>query len=81
MDDDHQGVSGYVYASNECFSCHPSGTKEGAFNHSTSIFPLTGAHLTVDCSQCHKNGYANTPTSCNECHQLQYNNLLILIKY
>lgn len=73
MDDEHQGISGYVYASNECLSCHPKGTKEGAFDHSTSIFPLTGAHQIVDCSQCHKNGYANTPTSCNECHQPQYN--------
>ncbi|NWF88129.1 MAG: hypothetical protein HXY50_01570 [Ignavibacteriaceae bacterium] len=72
MDDEHRGVSGYVYASNECFSCHPRGTKEGAFDHSTSAFPLTGAHQTVDCSQCHKSGYANTPTSCFECHQPHY---------
>ena len=43
-DSKHHGVSGYIYASNECFSCHPRGTKEGSFNHATSIFPLTGAH-------------------------------------
>jgi nitrate/TMAO reductase-like tetraheme cytochrome c subunit len=72
-DEEHQGVSGYVYASNECFSCHPRGTKEGSFNHATSIFPLTGAHQTVDCNQCHKNGYANTPTNCYDCHQSKYN--------
>lgn len=72
MDSKHQGVSGYVYASNECYSCHPRGTSDGAFNHATSIFPLTGAHQTVDCSQCHKNGYANTPINCYDCHQIKY---------
>ena len=73
MDSKHQGISGYIYASNECFSCHPQGTKAGSFNHSTSIFPLTGAHQTVNCSQCHQNGYSNTTTVCYECHQSQYN--------
>ena len=73
MDNEHQGVNGYIYASNECFSCHPRGTKEGSFNHSTSVFPLTGAHQTVNCSQCHQNGYANTTTVCYECHQTQFN--------
>ncbi|NCS88476.1 MAG: hypothetical protein GW789_07015, partial [Ignavibacteria bacterium] len=64
MDNEHQGISGYIYASSECFACHPAGDSEGAFNHSASSFPLTGAHISVDCSQCHSNGYANTPTDC-----------------
>ena len=71
-DDEHKEVNGYVYASTECYSCHPRGSSEGAFNHATSIFPLTGAHLTVECSQCHTNGYANTPTECYACHQTIY---------
>ena len=25
VDDDHDGVSGYVYNSDACFSCHPTG--------------------------------------------------------
>ena len=25
VDDDHQGVSGYIYESNACYSCHPTG--------------------------------------------------------
>ncbi len=74
MDNKHQGVQGYVYNSADCFACHPDGSSEGAFNHVTSIFPLTGAHLTLDCAQCHQNGYPETPTECLACHQTNYNN-------
>jgi len=74
MDDDHQGVQGYIYESGACLSCHPDGSKGNAFNHNNSIFPLTGAHLTTDCQQCHQSGYQGTPTECVECHQANYNN-------
>ncbi|MBK9098156.1 MAG: hypothetical protein IPM14_08605 [bacterium] len=74
MDDKHQGVQGYLYESNACLSCHPDGTKGNAFNHSNSIFPLTGAHTTLDCLQCHQSGYSGTPTQCLACHQDHYNN-------
>ena len=74
MDDKHQSVQGYVYESNACLSCHPDGTKGNAFNHSNSIFPLTGAHTTLDCIQCHQSGYSGTPAQCLACHQNQYNN-------
>ncbi|MCX6149434.1 MAG: hypothetical protein NTX22_02795 [Ignavibacteriales bacterium] len=73
MNSKHQGIQGYVYSSDACFSCHPKGSSEGSFNHSTSIFPLTGAHTTVTCSSCHTNGYAGTPTNCVSCHQTKYN--------
>jgi hypothetical protein len=73
MDDKHQGVDGYVYESNACFSCHPTGEKEGAFNHSLSNFPLTGAHIGLDCLDCHQSGYRNTPVECVTCHQDNYN--------
>lgn len=73
MNQDHQGVQGYVYSSPECYSCHPDGSKVGAFNHSTSPFPLTGSHVTLNCSQCHNSGYANTPNQCISCHQSGYN--------
>ena len=36
-------------------------------------FPLTGAHQTVDCSGCHQNGFAGTPTDCVSCHQSNFN--------
>ncbi|MBE0571208.1 MAG: hypothetical protein IH618_06655 [Ignavibacteriaceae bacterium] len=74
MDDKHQSVQGYIYESNACLSCHPDGSKGNAFNHGNSIFPLTGAHTTLDCQQCHQSGYSGTPTECIACHQTNYNN-------
>ena len=73
VDNQHQGVQGYIYESNACYDCHPTGEKEGAFNHSLSNFPLTGAHIGLDCQQCHENGYINTPVECVACHQQNYN--------
>jgi hypothetical protein len=73
MDDEHNGVSGYLYNSNACFECHPTGSEDGAFNHDASAFPLTGAHITTDCASCHTDGYAGTPTVCSECHTPDFN--------
>ncbi|MEJ2103241.1 MAG: hypothetical protein P8X47_01550 [Ignavibacteriaceae bacterium] len=74
MDDEHQGVEGYIYESGACFACHPTGEKGNAFNHFNSNFPLTGAHTTVNCQDCHQSGYQGTPTECFACHQNDYNN-------
>lgn len=76
MDNEHQGVSGYIYISSECFACHPDGSSEGAFNHANSNFPLTGTHITLSCSQCHASGYASTPADCNSCHNTDYSGAL-----
>ena len=73
MDNEHQGVQGYIYTSEACLSCHPTGEKGNAFNHANSNFPLTGAHITLDCQECHQNGYAGTPIECVACHQNDYN--------
>ena len=70
---DHAGVSGYLYANTACLACHPTGEADGAFNHANSNFPLTGAHIGVDCASCHSNGYENTPTDCDACHIQDYN--------
>ncbi|HPG07008.1 MAG TPA: hypothetical protein PKY06_08690, partial [Saprospiraceae bacterium] len=43
------------------------------FDHNKTDFPLTGAHTSVACAQCHTNGYAGTPTACVSCHQDDYN--------
>ncbi len=72
MDEKHQGIGGYVFNSNACFECHPDGTSTGSFNHNNSNFPLTGAHLTTDCFDCHANGYTGTTTICSECHINDY---------
>jgi len=44
---------------------------EGAtFDHSQTPFPLTGAHATLTCTQCHiHNIFAGTPTACYACHK------------
>ncbi|HEY6906395.1 MAG TPA: hypothetical protein VI230_02960, partial [Ignavibacteriaceae bacterium] len=44
------------------------------FDHNNTNFPLTGAHLQVQCSACHANGYTGTPTECYACHETNYNN-------
>ncbi|MBK9104520.1 MAG: hypothetical protein IPL92_08105 [Saprospiraceae bacterium] len=69
----HNGVGGYYYESSACLACHPTGDSQGSFDHQTSNFPLTGAHLNVDCASCHANGYQNTPTECEACHTPDYN--------
>ena len=61
--------------STDCTTCHSQDNWLAAsFNHSTTIFPLTGAHTTVLCSSCHINGYAGTPTDCKSCHLQAYTN-------
>ncbi|MCZ7601311.1 MAG: hypothetical protein M5R37_00455 [Melioribacteraceae bacterium] len=73
MDNEHTGVEGYVFLSQECFACHPNGTAEGAFNHANSNFPLTGAHTNLLCEDCHQNGYLGTSSLCFDCHNNNYN--------
>ena len=73
MNNEHQGVGGYLYNNAACYSCHPTGSAEGTFNHNTSGFPLTGAHITTQCIQCHPNGYTGTSTVCFSCHGQDYN--------
>ena len=73
MNDGHKEVQGYAYNSPACYACHPTGSKEGTFNHATSPFPLTGAHLTTECIKCHSQGYAGTSMVCYNCHTQNYN--------
>jgi nitrate/TMAO reductase-like tetraheme cytochrome c subunit len=59
--------------STDCVSCHTiNGWSPSTFNHNSTAFPLTGAHVTVSCSSCHTNGYSNTPTDCYSCHKANY---------
>jgi hypothetical protein len=61
--------------SKDCSNCHsPSGWHGNAFDHSTTLFPLTGAHRTVTCATCHAdNVYRGKSTACVSCHQTDYN--------
>jgi hypothetical protein len=54
----------------QCEVCHNTTSwLTATFNHSTTGFPLTGAHTTLQCSQCHTNGnYGLTNTACVACH-------------
>ncbi|MFA6540999.1 MAG: hypothetical protein WCT99_05290, partial [Bacteroidota bacterium] len=58
-----------------CLTCHSmNGWSPATFDHSKTLFPLTGAHSSVPCSNCHAGGkYAGTSTDCFACHQTDYN--------
>lgn len=58
----------------DCTKCHSQNNwLATSFDHTTTLFPLTGAHSKVLCSACHVNGYINTPTVCQSCHLPVYN--------
>jgi hypothetical protein len=60
----------------QCDSCHQEAGWRPAsgVDHSTTRFPLTGAHQRVECARCHVGGrYAGTPLQCVACHQPDYN--------
>ncbi len=58
--------------STDCASCHgTSGWPGATFNHSTTGFPLTGAHLIATCAQCH-GGSGPPPLECVGCHRADY---------
>ncbi|WP_203296587.1 cytochrome c3 family protein [Luteirhabdus pelagi] len=71
--DEHEGISGYVYESTACLACHPTGNESEGFDHSATNFPLMGGHMGVDCIQCHADGYQGTPTDCESCHLTDFN--------
>jgi nitrate/TMAO reductase-like tetraheme cytochrome c subunit len=60
--------------SQDCTPCHTDGGWEpSTFDHGTTSFALTGAHVSADCAGCHVNGvFADTPADCWSCHQSEY---------
>jgi len=61
---------------NTCDTCHNTTNWTNVnFNHALyANYPLTGAHATLTCVQCHtNNNYANTSTACYSCHQADFN--------
>ena len=70
---EHDGVPGYFYDSNACLACHPTGESDFIFDHNSTAFPLTGAHATTDCIQCHATGFQNTSSVCLDCHTQDFN--------
>jgi hypothetical protein len=59
----------------DCSLCHTTTNWTSAtFNHNTTAFPLTGAHMTVPCAQCHtNNNFTTVPTDCYSCHTTDWN--------
>ncbi len=60
--------------SHDCTQCHSTmAWSPATFNHSTTLFPLTGAHTSTPCQSCHVNGnYQLHYTDCYQCHQSDY---------
>ncbi len=57
----------------DCTQCHTTASWQPAsFDHASTNFPLTGAHVGVACIQCHSAGYTNTSTECINCHQQNF---------
>ena len=61
--------------STNCVQCHitTAMTWTVSFDHSTTQFPLVGAHKSVACNSCHQSAdFRSTPTNCYPCHQTQF---------
>jgi len=59
--------------SQDCTTCHSTTAwKPSTFNHANTKFPLTGAHTSATCVDCHATGYTNTSTDCYSCHKPKY---------
>jgi len=66
-------VAGYF--AHTCVQCHTTTVwTPSTFSHSTTPFPLTGAHQAVPCANCHVNNvFAGLHQNCIDCHQTDYN--------
>ena len=59
--------------STACQDCHNIYSfTQATFNHNTTGFPLTGAHVSVSCQTCHVSGYVNTSSDCYSCHNKDF---------
>jgi len=58
----------------DCNQCHAtSAWARARFNHANTAFPLTGAHRSVRCLDCHGDGvYRGKVSACAACHQSAY---------
>ncbi len=61
--------------SHDCSQCHStSAWKPATFDHNNTNFPLQGAHVNLQCADCHINGNYNLKyTDCYQCHASDYN--------
>ena len=66
---------GTAQFSHDCLECHGDvAWSPATFDHNQTQFPLTGAHLSINCADCHINGqYTGLPSDCFSCHENEYN--------
>lgn len=66
-DDPHGGTTASV---GSCATCHGQTLWEAPrFHHSSTRFPLRGAHRLLSCTECHAGGrFGGTPSDCRDCH-------------
>lgn len=64
-DDAHNGKYGA-----DCAVCHSNASwKPATFDHGISNFPLTGAHISLDCETCHSHdSFSGLSGECVTCH-------------
>ncbi len=56
-----------------CQDCHSTASwTASTFNHTTTGFTLTGAHVSLDCSSCHKGTVSGLTADCYSCHAKDY---------
>jgi hypothetical protein len=67
----HTYITGFVFQSSACFSCHPTGN-EAAINveeHSNKYFTISDdAHGSLQCSDCHQDPTTSKTFTCISCH-------------
>jgi hypothetical protein len=66
-DDAHGGA-----LSDDCGQCHDElDWRKTRFDHDSTEYPLTGAHVTASCNGCHvTTEYKETPSDCVSCHAI-----------
>jgi hypothetical protein len=72
MDGVHQGITGYVYASAQCYDCHPTGDKGRFTEHDAQYFPIySGVHggTWSACATCHTDPSSRAVFDCLTCHE------------
>jgi hypothetical protein len=70
-EDPHRGELGF-----DCERCHTTAGWQNRGRvvemHANALFPLTGAHVTVECASCHRQSpdrFFGTPRECIACHE------------
>jgi hypothetical protein len=66
QDDPHMAMLGTL-----CADCHSEMSwLRTSWRHTTTGWPLRGAHRLAACVDCHATGYVGAPTECFRCHEV-----------